>query len=242
MRGPPVVAPRGRRRRPRAAGRSGAPGGAGSRVLAHAQLVASSPASGAVLPESPDELRLVFSEPLEAEVTSLDLAALDGTPDPRACRRGRPRRSVCARRRRTRSGRRDLHDRPGAASRRRTGTSPRASSTSASATWREACRSSSGHGHGDTDVIGVIGRWLTYLGLLAALGLADLPVAGPARGTDAATAGAADRRRPGAGRDRDPGDRAWPRGSRRERAPRTSSRAGPGCSSWPGPASPRWAP
>ena len=55
------------------------PGGDGSRVLAHAQLVASSPGSGAVLPESPDEIRLVFSEPLEAEVTSLDLAALDGT-------------------------------------------------------------------------------------------------------------------------------------------------------------------
>ena len=54
--------------------------GAGSRVLAHAQLVASSPASGAVLPESPDELRLVFSEPIEGEATSLDLAGLDGTP------------------------------------------------------------------------------------------------------------------------------------------------------------------
>ena len=32
---------------------------------------------------------------------------------------------------------------------------------------------SSGHAvHGETDVIGVIGRWLTYVGLLAALGLA----------------------------------------------------------------------
>ena len=56
------------------------PGAAGGRVLAHAQLVASSPASGAVLPEPPDELRLVFSEPLEEQVTSLDLKALDGTP------------------------------------------------------------------------------------------------------------------------------------------------------------------
>ena len=54
--------------------------GTGSRVLAHAQLVASSPASGAVLPESPDELRLVFSEPIEGEATSMDLAGLDGTP------------------------------------------------------------------------------------------------------------------------------------------------------------------
>ena len=50
------------------------PGGSGARVLAHAQLVASSPGAGAVVPESPDELRLVFSEPLEAQATSLDLA------------------------------------------------------------------------------------------------------------------------------------------------------------------------
>ena len=56
------------------------PGGAGSRVLAHAQLVASSPAAGAVLPQSPDELRLVFSEPLEAGLSSLDVYGRDGKP------------------------------------------------------------------------------------------------------------------------------------------------------------------
>lgn len=54
--------------------------GAGGRVLAHAQLVASSPAAGSVLDASPPELRLVFSEPLEAELTSLDVVADDGTP------------------------------------------------------------------------------------------------------------------------------------------------------------------
>ena len=48
-------------------------------MLAHAQLVASSPGAGEILPEAPTELRLVFSEPLEDEVTSLDLTALDGT-------------------------------------------------------------------------------------------------------------------------------------------------------------------
>lgn len=55
------------------------PGVAGTRVLAHASLVASSPAAGSVLPASPAELRLAFSEPLEAELTSLDVVAQDGT-------------------------------------------------------------------------------------------------------------------------------------------------------------------
>jgi copper transport protein len=148
------------------------PGAAGGRVLAHAQLVASSPASGAVLPESPDELRLVFSEPLEAQVTSLDLALLDGTPilerageidpeDPHALVVAAP----------------DLGD------------------GIYSITWR-SLSAADGHitegflhfgvgevegdlpgastheVHGDADVIGVVGRWLTYLGLLAAIGLA----------------------------------------------------------------------
>ena len=54
------------------------PGAAGTRVLAHAQLVTSSPGAGAVLPETPEEIRLVFSEPLEAQVTSFDLADSDG--------------------------------------------------------------------------------------------------------------------------------------------------------------------
>ena len=56
------------------------PGSTGGRVLAHAQLVASSPGSGAILPEPPTEIRLVFSEPLESQVTSLDVATQDGTP------------------------------------------------------------------------------------------------------------------------------------------------------------------
>ena len=55
------------------------PGGAGSHVLAHAQLVASSPGAGAIVAESPAELRLIFSEVLEAQVTSLDVVAQDGT-------------------------------------------------------------------------------------------------------------------------------------------------------------------
>ena len=147
------------------------PGAAGGRVLAHAQLVASSPASGAVLPVSPDELRLVFSEPLEEQVTSLDLALLDGTPilerageidpeDPHALIVEEP----------------DLAD------------------GIYSLTWRSlsaadghitegflhfgvgevegAIPGASTHEvHGDADVIGVVGRWLTYLGLLAAIGL-----------------------------------------------------------------------
>ena len=141
-------------------------------MLAHAQLVASSPASGAVLPEPPDELRLVFSEPLEEQVTSLDLKALDGTlileragevdpEDPHALVVAGP----------------DLAD------------------GIYSITWR-SLSAADGHitegflhfgvgevegdlpgastheVHGDADVIGVVGRWLTYLGLLAAIGLA----------------------------------------------------------------------
>ena len=146
--------------------------GTGSRVLAHAQLVASSPASGAVLPESPDELRLVFSEPIEGEATSLDLAGLDGTPILE------------------RAGAVDPED-PYAL----VVASPDLADGIYTLTWRSLSAAdghvadgflyfgvgevegslpvSSGHAvHGETDVIGVIGRWLTYIGLLAALGLA----------------------------------------------------------------------
>jgi copper transport protein len=56
------------------------PGATGSRVLAHAQLVASSPGAGEVVAEAPAELRLAFSEPLEAQVTSLDLRTAEGEP------------------------------------------------------------------------------------------------------------------------------------------------------------------
>jgi copper transport protein len=55
------------------------PGAAGGRVLAHAQLVASSPGAGTSVESPPEELRLVFSEPLEDQVTSLDLADQAGT-------------------------------------------------------------------------------------------------------------------------------------------------------------------
>ena len=51
----------------------------GGRALAHAQLVTSSPAAGAVLAESPPEIRLVFSEPLAPDLTSLDLVDQEGT-------------------------------------------------------------------------------------------------------------------------------------------------------------------
>jgi putative copper export protein/methionine-rich copper-binding protein CopC len=146
--------------------------GAGGRVLAHAQLVASSPASGAVLPESPDELRLVFSEPIEGEATSLDLAGLDGT------------------RILERAGSVDPDD-PYAL----VAASPDLADGIYTLTWRSLSAAdghvadgflyfgvgevegglpaSSGHAvHAETDFIGVIGRWLTYVGLLAALGLA----------------------------------------------------------------------
>ena len=55
------------------------PGATGGRVLGHAQLVASSPGAGATVAEPPDEIRLVFSEPLEARVSSADVADLNGT-------------------------------------------------------------------------------------------------------------------------------------------------------------------
>ncbi|HET7646551.1 MAG TPA: copper resistance protein CopC, partial [Candidatus Limnocylindria bacterium] len=147
------------------------PGGAGGRVLAHAQLVASSPAAGAVLPESPDELRLVFSEPLEAGLSSLDVYGRDGKPlidhggeidpaDPYALVVTNP----------------DLPD------------------GVFSLTWRSLSSAdghsaegfftfgignvvvegatSGGAGHVDADPLTLVGRWLTYLGLLLALGIA----------------------------------------------------------------------
>ena len=52
---------------------------AGGHVSAHSQLVASSPGAGSILPDSPTEIRLVFSEALETQFTSLDLVAEDGT-------------------------------------------------------------------------------------------------------------------------------------------------------------------
>jgi copper transport protein len=50
----------------------------GWRASAHAQLVASSPGAGEVVAESPSQLVLIFSEPLEEEFSSLDLADASG--------------------------------------------------------------------------------------------------------------------------------------------------------------------
>lgn len=149
------------------------PGAAGSHVLAHAQLVASSPGAGATVAESPVELRLVFSEALEAQVTSLDVVASDGT-------------SILSR-----AGEIDPDD-----SYALVVADPGLSDGIYSITWRslsavdghtaegfftfavgegQAAPPQTAGGdmtHTETDAIGVIGRWLTYLGLLLALGVA----------------------------------------------------------------------
>ena len=147
------------------------PGAAGSRVLAHSQLVASSPAAGTTVPESPPEIRLVFSEPLEAQVTSLDVVAggtavlsRAGVIDP-----ADPYALVVA--------------------------DPELPDGVYMLTWR-TLSAADGHTaqgfftfavgeqrmlpqvadggmtHTDADPLTVIGRWLTYIGLLLALGLA----------------------------------------------------------------------
>jgi copper transport protein len=149
------------------------PGVAGGRVLAHAQLVASSPGAGVVLPQSPDEIRLVFSEPLEAQVTSIDLALEDGT-------------TIL-----TRGGEVDPDD-PFAL----VVADPQLPDGIYLLTWRTlsaadghtaegfvsfgigevegtiATAPGGGMVHDETDPIAVVGRWLTYIGLLLALGLA----------------------------------------------------------------------
>jgi len=148
------------------------PGGTGARVLAHAQLVAGSPGAGEVLDASPSELRLVFSEPLEDEVTSLDLVGSDG------------------RRVLTRAGAVDRDDRHQLVV-----TNPELADGIYTVTWRTLSAadghtasgffsfgigdagdvlpsSSAGHTtHTATDVPGVVGRWLTYIGLLLAVGV-----------------------------------------------------------------------
>ena len=149
------------------------PGAAGGRVLAHAQLVASSPGSGTVVPEAPDEIRLVFSEPLEAGLSSADVADLNGTPLL------------------TRAGTVDPDD-PFALV--VTG-APLEDGGIYLVAWR-SLSAADGHAaqgffyfgvgdvpgslaggpggmvHSDTNPLGVIGRWLTYLGILLALGIA----------------------------------------------------------------------
>ncbi len=149
------------------------PGASGAGVLAHAQLVASSPGSGAVLPEAPTEIRLVFSEPLESQVTSLDVATQDGTPvlsrageidpsDPYALVVAEP----------------DLQDgiylvtwhTLSAAD----GHTAEGFLTFGIGDVEGTLVSQPGGGmvHSETDPIGVVGRWLTYVGLLLALGIA----------------------------------------------------------------------
>lgn len=149
------------------------PGAAGSRVLAHSQLVTSSPGAGSVVAEAPDEIRLVFSEPLEAQITSLDLALEDGTV-------------VLAR-----AGEIDPAD-PYAL----VVADPQLADGVYQLTWRTlsaadghtaegflsfgvgevegtiAGEPGGGTVHTETDPYSVIGRWLTYLGLLLALGVA----------------------------------------------------------------------
>ncbi|MCV0402473.1 MAG: copper resistance protein CopC [Chloroflexi bacterium] len=148
------------------------PDAAGGRVLAHAQLVTSSPAPGSTLPEPPTEIRLVFSEPLETQFTSLDLVTDDGTA---VLERG---------------GLIDPAD-PFAL----VATPPELEPGVYTVRWR-TLSAADGHtaegflafGVGDVsgeeigaggeaaheaaDPSAVIGRWLTYIGLLLALGLA----------------------------------------------------------------------
>ena len=149
------------------------PGVTGTRVFAHAQLIASSPGAGAVLAESPEEIRLVFSEPLEVQVTSLDLATEDDS-------------AVVMR-----TGEIDPED-PYAL----VLVDPELADGVYQLTWRTlssadghtaegflsfgigdiegAITSEPGGGmvHTETDAAGVVGRWLTYIGLLLALGMA----------------------------------------------------------------------
>ena len=147
------------------------PGAAGGRVLAHAQLVASSPGAGGIVADSPEEIRLIFSEPLESQVTSLDVVDLNGNPvlarvgevdpaDPFALVLSDPQlpdgvyrltwRTLSAADGHTAEGffNFGVGDVPGS-----------------------LAGGPQGVTHSDTDPIGVGGRWLTYLGLLLALGL-----------------------------------------------------------------------
>jgi methionine-rich copper-binding protein CopC/putative copper export protein len=152
------------------------PGASGSRVLAHAQLVASSPGAGEVVAKTPAELRLVFSEPLEAELTSVDLHDEDGT-------------LVL-----DRAGAPDPEDPFALAA-----ALPALPDGTYTVTWR-TLSAADGHtvqgsfafGVGDvtldpadaggaaldeTDIVDVVGRWLAHLGLLGAIGLATFTVA-----------------------------------------------------------------
>jgi len=147
------------------------PGATGTRVLAHAQLVASSPGASVTLDQSPTELRLIFSEQLEIQATSLDLRSLDGATTLERVGEIDPEDAFALV-----VGDLDLPE------------------GVYSVTWRTlsvvdghtaegafsfgigagigALPASTDMTHTETDAPGVIGRWLTYIGLLTALGVA----------------------------------------------------------------------
>lgn len=146
------------------------PGVVGTRVLAHAQLVASSPGAGTVVAEPPEELRLVFSEPLEPSGSSLDVMAEDGAAvlvgageidpeDPYALVVEQPSllQGIYTVEWRTLSTA-DGHSITG-------------SFTFGVGDVTVGPGTDAGAGTTDLDPIDIIGRWLTYLGLLGALGL-----------------------------------------------------------------------
>ena len=109
--------------------------GPGSVVSAHAQLVSSSPGAGEALDagDAPAELRLVFSEPLEAAYSSLDLADASGTLLLEGAGHAGSGRPARAGRAGPGDARRQLSRSPGAACPPPTATPPRASSRSRSA-------------------------------------------------------------------------------------------------------------
>jgi copper transport protein len=159
------------------------PGGPVARTLAHAELVASAPGAGSIVPTSPDEIRLVFSEPIEAGLSTMDVvtqegavvfarAGVVGPDDPNAL--------VLA--------------------------DPGLADGVYSVTWRSVSAADGhteqgfftfgvgdvqqalpqvpgGSTHGETDPVGVLGRWLTYLGLMLAAGLAAFQAAVLRRGS-----------------------------------------------------------
>jgi putative copper export protein/methionine-rich copper-binding protein CopC len=139
-------------------------------VVAHAQLVASSPGAGSVLEDAPDEIRLIFSEPIEEGLSSLDVVRQDGTVivdhagtvdanDPHALVLPDPGlgdgvysvawRSLSAA---------DGHTEEGFF-------------TFGIGTDEEILPQVAGDAHSGTDPIDVVGRWLTYVGLLLAIGV-----------------------------------------------------------------------
>ena len=145
------------------------PGLAGTVARAHAQLVASSPGPGTTLPESPDELRLIFSEPLEAQLTSLDVVDAGGVPiveragvidadDPFALVLPAV----------------DLADGTYTVTWRTLsaadGHTAEGFFTFAVGNTAEPMPAGTASTHAERDPIDVVGRWLTYLGLLLALG------------------------------------------------------------------------